>query len=795
VFVITHRKQFGPTTFLWEVAAPDVARAARPGHFIMARIDQHGERIPLTVADFDAARGTVTVVIQAVGKTTFEMMTLRQGDTILDFIGPLGLPSQIRKLPGTVVLVGGGLGVAPVYPQLRAYKQMGNRTVSIVGFRSRDLVFWEDEFRAVSDELIVTTDDGSYGRKGFVTHALADVLARVTDASEVVAIGPIPMMKACAETTRPFGVPTIVSLNSIMVDGTGMCGSCRVTVGGKMKFACVDGADFDGHLVNFDELSLRQKRFEREEKAALERFRGESAKLASLRAHVETVGAVISTCALPEPEATPPVPLGPKNLKTIPRERAPMPHQPAELRILNFDEVALGLSLEGALHEAERCLRCKKPRCVPGCPVGIDIPGFIAALQRKDIKRSYQILKASNTLPAVCGRVCPQESQCEVTCVVGAKFEPVAIGRLERFVADMAMGRGWDEPAAKSGAAADAAKKRAAIVGSGPAGLACAGDLARHGVAVTIFEALHVAGGVLKYGIPEFRLPDVIIDAEIENMKKLGVEIRLDTIIGKLFTIPQLLDEMGYDCAFVGTGAGSPKFAGIPGEALNGVFSANEFLTRVNLMRGYQQPLYDTPVGLGQRVAVVGAGNTAMDALRVSKRMGAKSVTCVYRRSRRESPARVEELEHAMEEGIDFLWLTAPVEIIGNAAGWVTGMRCQKMELGEPDASGRRSPVPIAGSEFLLDVDTVIYALGTTANPIIAQTSPGLVVNKWGYIQVDERTGMTSIPGVFAGGDIVTGAATVILAMGAGRRAAQGMLEYVGLVEPRPAEPAPAEVH
>jgi glutamate synthase (NADPH/NADH) small chain len=382
-----------------------------------------------------------------------------------------------------------------------------------------------------------------------------------------------------------------------------------------------------------------------------------------------------------------------------------------------------------------------------------------------------------------------------VTCVVGAKFEPVAIGRLERFVADVAMGRGWDEPAAQSGAAADAAKKRAAIVGSGPAGLACAGDLARHGVAVTVFEALHVAGGVLKYGIPEFRLPDVIIDAEIENMKKLGVEIRLDTVIGKLFTIPQLLGEMGYDCAFVGTGAGSPKFAGIPGEALNGVFSANEFLTRVNLMRGYQQPLYDTPVGLGQRVAVVGAGNTAMDALRVSKRMGAKSVTCVYRRSRRESPARVEELEHAMEEGIDFLWLTAPVEIIGNAAGWVTGMRCQKMELGEPDASGRRSPVPIAGSEFLLDVDTVIYALGTTANPIIAQTSPGLKVNKWGYIQVDERTGMTSIPGVFAGGDIVTGAATVILAMGAGRRAAQGMLEYLGLAEPRPAEPAPAEVH
>ncbi|HYW42824.1 MAG TPA: NADPH-dependent glutamate synthase [Bryobacteraceae bacterium] len=783
MFLITRRKQFGPTTFLWDVHAPDVARAACPGHFIMARIDEHGERIPLTVADFNVAAGTVTVVIQAVGKTTYEMMSLKEGDDILDFIGPLGLPSEIRKLDGTVVLVGGGLGVAPTYPQLRAYKQQGNRTISIVGFRNRDLIFWEDEFRRYSDELIVTTDDGSYGRKGFVTHALAEVLANRKDIREVVAVGPIPMMKACSETTRPFGIPTVVSLNSIMVDGTGMCGSCRVTVGGKMKFACVDGADFDGHLVNFDELALRQKRFEREEKAALDRYRSESAMLAGLKAAPKSNGAPVSTCELPEPVGRPPGPLVPKNIRTIPPERTPMPHQPPGERIHNFNEVALGLDLEGALHEAERCLRCKKPRCVPGCPVGIDIPGFIAALQHKDLKLSYQILKASNTLPAVCGRVCPQESQCEATCVVGTKFKPVAIGRLERFVADMAMGRGWDEATPTNGHG----QKKAAIVGSGPSGLACAGELARNGVAVTVFEALHVAGGVLKYGIPEFRLPDIIIDAEIENLQKMGVEIRLDTIIGKLFTIPQLISEAGYSAVFVGTGAGSPKFAGIPGEALNGVFSANEFLTRVNLMRGYKQPIYDTPVGMGKRVAVVGAGNTAMDALRVSKRMGAEKVTCVYRRSRRESPARAEELEHAIEEGIEFLWLTAPVEIVGNSAGWVTGMRVQRMELGEPDSSGRRRPVPVEGSDTLLDVDTVIYALGTTANPIIAQTTPGLKVNKWGYIEVDERTGMTSIPGVFAGGDIVTGAATVILAMGAGRRAASGMLEHMGILAPPPA--------
>jgi glutamate synthase (NADPH/NADH) small chain len=422
--------------------------------------------------------------------------------------------------------------------------------------------------------------------------------------------------------------------------------------------------------------------------------------------------------------------------------------------------------------------------------VGIDIPGFISALARKDVEGSYRILKSANALPAVCGRVCPQESQCEATCVVGLKFKPVAIGRLERFVADAAMGRGWEQAAV----AATTATKRAAIIGSGPAGLACAGELARRGVSVTIFEALHVAGGVLKYGIPEFRLPDVIIDAEIENLKKMGVEVRLDTIIGKLFTIPQLLGEMGYQTAFVGTGAGSPKFGNIPGEAYNGVFSANEFLTRVNLMRGHRQPIYDTPVGMGKRVAVVGAGNTAMDSARVAMRMGAESVTVVYRRSRRESPARIEELEHAIEEGVQFQWLTLPVEILGNADGWVTGMRCQKMELGEPDASGRRRPVAVEGSDFPIDVDTVIYALGTTANPIIAQTTPGLGTNKWGYIDIDERTGMTNVPGLFAGGDIVTGAATVILAMGAGKRAAQGMLEYMGVATeaatPSP-EPAP----
>jgi glutamate synthase (NADPH/NADH) small chain len=423
---------------------------------------------------------------------------------------------------------------------------------------------------------------------------------------------------------------------------------------------------------------------------------------------------------------------------------------------------------------------CKKPRCIPGCPVEIDIPAFIVAITRKDFKESYRILKDANTLPAVCGRVCPQEVQCEATCVIGKKLEPVAIGRLERFVADFAVGRGWDEPPK-----VQPSGKKAAIVGSGPAGLACAGDLIKAGVAVTVYEALHVPGGVLKYGIPEFRLPNDTIDIEVDALAMLGVKFELDTLIGKVFTIPQLMDDKGYDTVFIGTGAGSPKFMGIPGEAYNGVVSANEFLTRVNLMQGFRQPLYDTPVGMGRRVAVIGAGNTAMDACRVALRMGAESVKLVYRRTIKESPARAEELHHAIEEGVDCQWLTNPVRILGNEEGWVTGMEVIQMELGEPDDSGRRRPVPKAGTEYTLDVDMVVYALGTSANPVIAQSTPGLKTNRWGYIETDAESGMTSVPGVFAGGDIVTGAATVILAMGAGRCAARGMLQYMGL---RPAQ-------
>jgi glutamate synthase (NADPH/NADH) small chain len=789
MYKIIKREQFGPVTFLWEVVAPEVAKACQPGHFVMVRIDETGERIPLTVADFDRKKGTVTVVVQAVGKTTFQMMALPEGSSVIDFIGPLGVASHLERR-NKAVLVGGGLGVAPVFPQLRMHKELGSHTISIIGFRNKDLMFWADKFAKFSDEFRVATDDGSYGTKGFVTLVLDQVLKEHTDIGEVIAIGPLPMMKACAEVTRPYGIRTMVSLNSIMVDGTGMCGSCRVTVGDKMKFACVDGPDFDGHLVNFDELMLRQKRFECEEQGCMKRFEEERQKLAAI-GHGGTNPAVLTARTRPHIDDLPPLPAPEapseakvvKNIKTIAPKRTAMPEQDAKVRAGNFDEVAMGYTLEMALAEADRCIQCKKPKCVPGCPVEIDIPGFIAALARKDVQESYHILKDANALPAVCGRVCPQEVQCEATCIIGNKLEPVAIGRLERFVADFAVGRGWDKAPQfkKTG-------KKAAVVGSGPASLACAGDLIKAGVDVTVYEALHVAGGVLKYGIPEFRLPNDTIDIEIEGLAKLGVKFELDTIIGKLFTIPQLMGEMGYDSVFVATGAGSPKFMGIPGEAYNGVVSANELLTRINLMQGFRQPLYDTPVGMGKRVAVIGAGNTAMDAMRVSLRMGAEKVYLVYRRSIKESPARAEELHHAIEEGIIAKWLTNPVRILGDERGWVTGMEVIEMELGEPDASGRRSPIAKKGSEHVLDVDMVVYALGTTANPIISQSTPGLKVNRWGYIEVDEATGMSSVPGLFAGGDIVTGSATVILAMGAGRRASRGMLQYMGLAPAAPTE-------
>jgi glutamate synthase (NADPH/NADH) small chain len=468
-----------------------------------------------------------------------------------------------------------------------------------------------------------------------------------------------------------------------------------------------------------------------------------------------------------------------KTIRTIPQERTPMREQPAAVRAKNFEEVACGYHPEDALREAERCLMCPDQPCVSGCPVGINIPGFIQKIGDKDLRGAYDILTATSLLPAICGRVCPQENQCEGVCTVGQSLEAVAIGRLERFVGDTAIREGWANiPYIEPNGF------KVGIVGSGPAGMACAADMAKAGCDVTVFEAFHQPGGVLKYGIPDFRLPNTVIDAEINNLRLLGVKFECNTLVGRLFTLEQMVSEMGFDSVFVGVGAGYPTMLGIPGDSLNGVLSANELLTRCNLMRAKEFPNFDTPQPLGKRVVVIGAGNTAMDAMRVSVRLGAEKVYCIYRRSRKEAPARAEEVHHAEEEGVEFNWLTHPIAVLDDGKGSVRGLRCVRMELGEADESGRRRPVPVPGSEFDFEADLIVYAIGTNANPIMGQTS-ALNLNKWGYIDTDGGLA-TSLAGVFAGGDIVTGAATVIEAMGAGRKAAASMKAYLGLRDSAP---------
>lgn len=454
-------------------------------------------------------------------------------------------------------------------------------------------------------------------------------------------------------------------------------------------------------------------------------------------------------------------------------KKVKMPEQDPEIRSRNFKEVALGYDEEMAVSEAQRCLNCKTRPCVAGCPVNVQIPEFIKLVGERDFEGAYAKIRETNSLPAICGRVCPQETQCEQLCVRGKKGEPVGIGRLERFAADwyMANRENTVNKVEKNG-------KKVAVIGSGPAGLTCAGDLAKKGYEVTIFEAFHVPGGVLMYGIPEFRLPKALVQKEIETVKSLGVNIMTNMVIGKVLSLSELEKE-GFEAVFIGSGAGLPSFMGIPGENLNGVYSANEFLTRINLMKAYRFPEYDTPVRVTENVAVIGGGNVAMDAARCARRLGAKNVYIVYRRSEAEMPARLEEVHHAKEEGIIFRLLTNPTRIIGTDDGWVKGMECIEMELGEPDASGRRRPVPKKGSEHILDVETVVIAIGQSPNPLIKSTTPGLETQKWGGIIVEEETGATSLEGVYAGGDAVTGAATVILAMGAGKKAAKAIDEYL----------------
>jgi glutamate synthase (NADPH/NADH) small chain len=612
--------------------------------------------------------------------------------------------------------------------------------------------------RKVAKNLYIATDDGSEGFHGRVTDVITDLIENKNEKyDEIIAIGPMVMMKFVSELTKKYNIKTVVSLNTLMIDGTGMCGACRVTVDGKVRFACVEGPEFDGHLVDFDEAMRRQTKYKSFEIAT------------DTAEHVCNLTGVVNDDIF-ENEHGAGVST---SLNDFPlKSRVPVRNQDATARSENFEEVCYGYNLDEATREANRCLLCKNPKCVAGCPVFIDIPGFIAEIKKGNIEEAARIIAKDSALPAVCGRVCPQETQCEGVCILGVKGEPIDIGKLERFVAD------WSrEKNLSFTEKAESKNKKIAVIGSGPAGLTCAGDLAKNGYNVTIFEALHEPGGVLVYGIPEFRLPKITVQYEIENLKKLGVKIETNVVIGKTITVDDLMGKEGFSAVFIGSGAGLPKFMNIPGESLNGVVSANEILTRSNLMKAYH-PNASTPVFVGKKLVVVGGGNVAMDAARVAKRLGAETYI-VYRRTEAEMPARIEELHHAKEEGVIFNVLTNPVEILGDENGWVKGIKCVRMELGEPDQSGRRSPVEIPNSEFVIDADAVVMSLGTSPNPLIASTTEGLNIDKWQCVVADKTTGQTSKKGVFAGGDIVTGAATVIEAMGAGRAAAKGIDEYL----------------
>jgi glutamate synthase (NADPH/NADH) small chain len=778
-YLILEKRLVGPETWSFVVLAPQVARGRKPGQFFMVAPFSNSERIPLTLAGGDARRGWIRFVMQEAGSTTQAMGRLSAGDRLYAVAGPLGTPTELVD-HGTVVLVGGGYGSAAILPAAEALHAKGRRVLTILGGRSRERVLLAEELAAASSELVITTDDGSWGRKAIVTEPLKEILER-EPVAQVVAVGPVPMMQAVAELTRPYGVFTLVSLNALMVDGTGMCGGCRVSVGGAVKFACFDGPDFDGHQVDFGLLRQRQSWYREEE--------------AKAKAHVCNLGlsqTPITEAQLPavEPALVYPADFDWRredlaNLKASQRlqiHRQQMAVQDADARVGNFQEVNLGFTADQARLESARCLQCKKPGCVEACPVGIDIPGFIQRLSVDDVSGAARILKESSSLPAVCGRVCPQERQCESKCIVGVKGEAVSIGRLERFAAESLLAEGAELPPV-----APATGRTVAVAGAGPAGLTVAGELARKGHAVTVFDALHKPGGVLLYGIPEFRLPNRIVDAEVDALRRMGVRFVMNTLVGRSMTLAELREE--FDAVFMGTGAGLPRMLGVPGEDRKGVYTANEFLTRINLMGANRFPDHGTPVTVGEHIVVVGCGNTAMDCARAARRMGRAMaratgrttegrVSVVYRRTEQESTARIEEIEHAKEEGVEFLWLTNPIAVGGDEGGWVRELECAVMELGEAGPDGRRRPVD-TGRRVVLPCDTLIVALGFGVNPLIAQTEARLRTLKGGLVEVDEATGETSVPGVFAGGDVITGGATVILAMGQGRRAAEAMDRYL----------------
>ena len=757
---IISKQQYSEKVFCFDIEAPLIARSRRAGNFVIVRVDKNVERMPLTIADSDKVRGTIKLVVQKVGLSSTKLCNLNEGDFIADVVGPLGNPTHIENY-GTVICAGGGVGVAPMLPIMRALKDAGNRVLAVIAGRNKELVILEDEVKTSSDELIIMTDDGSYGEKGVVTIGIEKFIQQ-EHIDKVFAIGPPIMMKFCCLLTQKYNIPTDVSLNTIMVDGTGMCGACRLTIGGKTKFVCIDGPEFNGAEVDWDEMFKRMSTFKAVEQEDMSRFQAHVCKdEGTPTAKNQSVNPIQQ-----HHQEAQVVDLKAKDRIKIPRVSMPE-LDPVYRATTRLEEVNQGLTAEMAIREAQRCLDCKKPTCVEGCPVNINIPGFIKQIEKGNFLEAARVLKQTSALPAVCGRVCPQEKQCESRCIHHKmKSEPVAIGYLERFAADFERESGQTvlpELAPKNGI-------KVAVVGSGPSGLSFAGDMIKNGFEVYVFEALHEIGGVLKYGIPEFRLPNRIVEAEIDNLRKLGVHFQTDVIIGKTISIDELKAE-GFQGIFVGSGAGLPNFMDIPGENALNIMSSNEYLTRVNLMDA-ANPSTDTPINLGKKVLVVGGGNTAMDSCRTAKRLGA-DVTLVYRRSEAEMPARIEEVKHAKEEGIKFLTLHNPKEYLTDENGAVKAAVLDVMQLGEPDQSGRRRP-ETTGETITIECDQVIVAVGVSPNPLVPKSIEGLTLGRKNTIAVNDQM-QSSRKEIYAGGDIVRGGATVILAMGDGRRAAMNM--------------------